>query len=112
MVGLGGILLVASQLLDAAPREVEVDLKLGPEHREFVEVRVAYIQEGEALHGVAFSFPEGAPKLVHHSVQLPAGEYEVHTTLRPARGPALASIGRLQSPSDGSVVIPVSTDRK
>lgn len=112
MIGLGGILVVASQLMRAAPRDVEVDLKLGPEHREFVEVRVAYILEGEAFHGVAFSFPEGAPKHVHHSVQLPAGEYEVHTTLRPAHGPALASIGRLHAPSDGSVVIQVPTDRK
>lgn len=111
MVGLGGVLLVASQLIRAAPREVEVELKLGPGHRQFVEVRVAYVQQGEELHGVAFSFPNGAPGQLHHSVQLPAGEFEVHTELRPSSGPALASIGRLQAPSEGRVVIRVPTDR-
>jgi len=110
MVGLGGILLVASQLIRAAPREVEVELKLGQDHRRFVEVRVAYVQQGEELHGVTFRFPHGAPGLVHHSVQLPAGEFEVHTELRPPSGRALASIGRLQAPSDGRVVIQVPTD--
>lgn len=110
MVGLGGILLVASQLIRAAPREVEVELKLGPNHRRFVEVRVAYVQQGEELHGVAFKFPEGAPGFVHHAVQLPAGEFEVHTQLRGASGPALASVGRLQAPSEGRVVIQVPTD--
>ena len=111
MIGLGGVLLVASQLIRAAPREVEVELKLGPDHRQFVEVRVAYVQQGEELHGVAFAFPHGAPGQVHHVVQLPAGEFEVHTELRSASGPVLASIGRLQAPSEGRVVIEVPTDR-
>jgi hypothetical protein len=110
LVGLGGVLLVASQLLRAAPRDVEVDLKLGPAHRQFVEVRVAYVQQGEEVHGVAFKFPDGAPGLLHHSVHLPAGEFEVHTELRPPHGRAIASIGRLQAPSDGPVVIQVPTD--
>jgi hypothetical protein len=84
---------------------------LGPQHSQFVEVRVAYVQQGEELHGVAFSFPDGAPGKLHHSVQLPAGEFEVHTELRPPHGPILASIGRLQAPSDGAVVIRVPTDQ-
>jgi len=111
MIGIGGVLLVASQLIRAAPREVEVELKLGPDHRKFVEVRVAYVQQGEELHGVSFAFPNGAPGFVHHSVQLPAGDFEVHTALRSSSGPVLGSIGRLQAPSDGRVVIEVSTDR-
>jgi hypothetical protein len=110
MVGLAGILLVASQLLRASPREVDVELKLGPAHSQFVEVRVAYVQKGEELHGVAFKFPDGAPGLVHHKVQLPAGDFEVHTELRSPSRPIVASIGRLQAPSDGRVVIKVPTD--
>lgn len=109
LIGLAGVLLVASLLIRGTPREVEVELKLGPAHRQFVGVRVAYVQQGEEVHGVAFSFPDGAPGLLHHSVKLPAGEFEVHTELRPPHGPVLASIGRLQAPSDGRVVIQVPT---
>ena len=111
LIGLSGVLLVASLLIRGAPREVEVELMLGPAHRQFVAVRVAYVQQGEEIHGVAFSFPDGAPGQLHHSVQLPAGEFEVHTELRPPHGPVLASIGRLHAPSDGRVVIQVPTDR-
>jgi hypothetical protein len=110
LVGLTGVLLVGSQLLRAAPRDVEVELKLGPAHRQFVEVRVAYVQQGEEVHGVAYKFPDGAPGLLHHSVQLPAGEFEVHTELTPPRGRILANIDRLQAPSDGRVVIQVPTE--
>ncbi|HET8936287.1 MAG TPA: hypothetical protein VFN67_22745 [Polyangiales bacterium] len=110
LIGLGGMLLVASLLIRGAPREVEVELMLGPQHRQFVEVRVAYVQQGEEVHGVAFSFPDGAPGELHHSVQLPAGEFEVHTELRPLHGAVLASIGRLHAPNDGPVVIRVPTD--
>ena len=111
MIGLAGILLVASQLLRAAPRDVDVELKLGPDHDRFVELRVAYVQQAEEIHGVAFKFPNGAPERVRHTVQLPAGEFEVHTELRTSSGPILANIGRLQAPSEGRVVIQVPTDQ-
>lgn len=111
-IGLGGVLIVASLLLRNAPREVQVDLMLGPLHRQFNEVRVAYVQRGEEVHGVAFTFPDGAPGQLHHSLQLPEGDFEVHTELRARDGhsPALASIGRLHAPSDGHVVIRVPTE--
>ena len=111
-VGLVGVMIVASLLIRNSPREVKVELLLGPMHRQFTEVRVAYVQQGEELHGVAFTFPDGAPGQLHHSVQLPAGEFEVHTELRPRDGhaPALASIGRLHAPTDDAVVIRVPTE--
>jgi hypothetical protein len=111
LVGLAGVLLVANLLLHGTPRVVEVELMLGPEHRHFVEVRVAYVQAGEEYHGVAFSFPDGAPNQLHHSVKLPPGDFEVHTELRPAHGATLASIGQLHSPSDDRVVIRVPTNQ-
>jgi hypothetical protein len=110
LTALGGVLVVGSVLLRGTPRPVEVEFDLGPEHREFVEVRVAYLQDGEELHGVAFSFPEGAPGSVRHSVKLPEGDFEVRTELRPVRGSALASVGKLHAPSDGRVRIRVATD--
>jgi hypothetical protein len=109
LIGLGGVLLVASVLLRSAPREVQVQLELGPSHREYVEVRVAYLQAGEELHGVAFSFPQGAPDRVNHRVRLPAGDFEVLTELLPLHGAAYASVGRIHAPSDGVVKIAVAT---
>jgi len=110
LIGLAGVLIVASLLLRGAPRTVDVELELGPLHRQFVELRIAYVQEGQELHGALFSFPNGAPGSLKHSVQLPAGEFEVHTELRPEHGRILASVGRLHAPSDGLVVIRVPTE--
>jgi hypothetical protein len=112
LTALGGILVVASVLLRGAPRQVQVVLDLGPAHRDFVEVRMAYVQEGEELHGVAFTFPNGAPASVRHAVSLPAGDFEVRTEVRPLHGAWLASIGRLHAPSDGPVRIRVPTERR
>jgi hypothetical protein len=109
-IALGGMLLIASVLLRHAPRDVQVQLDLGPAHQNFVEVRVAYLQEGEELHGVAFTFPNGAPGSLRHSLKLPAGDFEVRTELRPIRGAVLASVGRLHAPSDGVVRIRVPTE--
>jgi hypothetical protein len=107
--GFAGMLGLAVLLMRNAPRTVQVEFELGPAHREFVEVRVAYVQAGEELHGVAFSFPEGAPDNLRHAVSLPAGDFEVRTELRPLHGAVLASVGRLHAPSDGLVRIRVPT---
>jgi hypothetical protein len=106
-IALGGMLLIASLLMRQAPRDIQVELELPPEHREFVEVRVAYLQEGEELHGATFSFPDGAPGSLRHSLKLPAGDFEVRTELRPNHGAVFASVGKLHAPSDGVVRIQV-----
>lgn len=108
-LGLGGMLLIASQLIRAAPRTVQVQLDLGPEHKKFVEVRVAYVQAGQELHAVEFAFPEGAPGHLKHAVRLPTGDFEVHTELRPQQGNIVGSIGRLHAPSEEPVHIRVQT---
>ena len=110
VIGFAGVLIVLSLLLRGAPRTVDVELELGPRHQQFVELRVAYVQQGEELHGALFSFPSGAPGSLKHKVQLPAGDFEVHTELRPEHGKVLASVGRLHAPSDGLVVIRVPTE--
>jgi hypothetical protein len=109
LIGMGGVLIVASVLIRGAPRTVDVEIELGPLHRQFVELRIAYVHEGQELHGALFAFPNGAPGSLKHSVQLPAGDFEVHTQLRPEHGKILASVGRLHAPSDGLVVIRVGT---
>jgi hypothetical protein len=100
-----GGLVGALVLFPHVPRKVDVEIELPPTHREIVEVRVAYVQDGEELHGVSFNFPEGAPGQVRHSVTLPPGDFEVHTELRPSHGMTLASVRKLHAPVDGLVKI-------
>jgi hypothetical protein len=103
LIGLTGVLLVSAQLLRAAPRTVQVQLELGPAHRNFVEVRVAYVQAGQELHAAFFAFPEGAPNRLQHAVRLPPGDFEVHTELRPLHGNIVASVTRFHA-GDGDLV--------
>src|SRR5688572_4679197 len=95
-----GAAVVAVVFFPHVPRKVDVELELGPSHREIVEVRVGYVQDGVELHGVSFSFPNGAPGEVRHSVSLPPGDFEVHTELRPSQGEARGSVERLRSPAE------------
>jgi hypothetical protein len=108
LTALAGVLFVGLLVWRSAPQPVQVEIDLGPAHKEFVELRVAYVQGGEELHGVAFSFPEGAPDRVRHEVRLPPGEFEVHTELRPLHGAWLASVEPLHAPSKDLVRIHVS----
>jgi hypothetical protein len=112
LVGFTGALLVSSLLLRAAPRTVKVQLELGPAHRKFVEVRVAYVQAGQELQGVAFAFPEGAPDRLQHAVRLPPGDFEVHTELRPQHGNVLETVARFHAGAgeDDLVHIQVPTE--
>jgi hypothetical protein len=98
-----GASVAALALFPHVPRQVEVEFELGPSHQEIVEVRVAYLQDGEELHGVSFSFPDGAPGRVRHSVSLPPGEFEVHTLLRPNHGRSRGSVDKLHAPAEGTV---------
>ena len=100
-----GAIVVALALFPHVPRKVDVEYELGPTHREIVEVRVTYLQDGEELQGVSFSFPDGAPGQVRHSLSLPPGEFEVHTHLRPSHGRTRGSVGKLHAPAEGLVRI-------
>ena len=103
LIALLGAVVVALALMPHVPRKVDVEFELGPSHREIVEVRVAYVQDGEELHGVSFSFPDGAPGQVRHSVSLPPGDFEVHTELRPSQGESRGSVDKLHAPADGTI---------
>ena len=109
---LGGGAVVALGVFPHVPRKVDVELELPPTHREIVEVRVVYLQDGEELHGVSFSFPDGAPGQVRHSVTLPPGDFEVHTELRPSHGLTFASVRKLHAPAEGLVKIRLEPPRR
>lgn len=105
LIAVGGLLTVGLLLSRSMPREHEVEVELGPAHHEVVEVRIEYRQGRDSLHGVALSFPQGAPSRVHHSVSLPEGDFEVYARMHKRGGESLASVSRLHAPSDGTVVI-------
>jgi hypothetical protein len=108
LTAVAGVLTVGLLVSRELPRDVDVELMLGPKHAEIVEVRIGYLQDGEELHGVALSFPKGAPARVHHKVSLPAGELEVHAEARSAHGLAAANVARLQNPAQGPLRIHVA----
>ena len=112
LTALVGFLLLLLLLWRAAPQPVQIELDLGPAHQQYIELRVAYVQSGEEVHGVAFSFPDGAPDHVTHSVRLPPGEFEVHTELRPLHGAWLASVEPIHAPTHGLVRIHVARERR
>lgn len=87
------------------PREVDVEVQLGPLHHQCTEVRLSYARAGEELHGVLLRFPEGAPERVRHTVNLPEGEFEVRAEARGEPGIRRQKLGSVRSPTDGVVVI-------
>jgi hypothetical protein len=95
----GFVLVVSSQLWPSWPRETDVSFDLGHDHADVVELRVAYVRGDEELHGVSFSFPKGAPGVVHHKVTLPAGDFELRCELRERAGGLRTLIRRMHAPA-------------
>ena len=108
LTALAGVLVVVLSLSRGVPRTVDVELLLGPAHSNYVAVRIEYLHAGEGLHGVELSFPSGAPEYVHHSVTLPAGDFEVHAEARTSDGRLVSSVEKLHAPVQGTVLIHVA----
>jgi len=85
------------------PRELEVEYQLGAEHSEIVELRVTYLQDSQALQGVSFSFPKGAPDAIRHRLTLPAGTFTLRCELRDRAGTARAVTRQLRTPIEGAI---------
>jgi len=60
---------------------------------------------------VRLGFPEGAPEVVRHNVQLPAGRFEVRLELRRRDAPATSFVRVLETPADGVVQLRLAEDR-
>ena len=84
LIAAGGAVLV--HLLGAVPQESHLELVLGPEHGQVIEIRVAFLQDGDALQGVRLSFPSGAPPSVPLRADLPRGDVELAVQLRALDG--------------------------
>ena len=111
MVLVIGVVIVGQQLWPGWPQQTELEFVLGPNHSEVVELRVAYVENGEELHGVSFGFPNGAPATVRHHVSLPKGELTLRCELRARNGSSRSLTRRLRAPSQGVVRIPLTGER-
>ena len=99
------VLVVGLELWPSFPRDTELEYALGPGHGRIVELRVAYIQDGEEVHGVSFRWDAGAPEAVRHSIKLPAGEFQLRCELRERGGDSRAVQRTLTTPAEGVVRI-------
>jgi hypothetical protein len=88
--------------------ETVVELELGPEHAQVLELRLVYLLEGEELRVVNFRFQDGAPATVRHRVSLPTGELELQCVLRVRNGESRVLTRRLHAPAEGLVRISVA----
>ena len=101
-LGLGAVL-VGATLAGALPRETSVELDLGADHREVVELRVQYLRDGEALSGGRFTFPDGGPPRVDQRVHAAPGALDVRVELRERSGAAREVRRRFRVPAEGTV---------
>jgi hypothetical protein len=108
VVLLTGMAAVAFQLIPRVPRETQFEFALGDTHASVVELRVGFEQGGEELHGVSFGFPDGAPRVVRHTLNLPAGEFVLRCELRDKDGESRQVTRTLITPAPGVVHIALS----
>lgn len=105
LVAVAGMFAVAAAILPQVPRSLNVELVLGQQHEDIVEVRLSYERAGEELQGVSFAFPKGAPSSVHHSAQLAPGDIDVQVEAWRADGQRLAQVSRVHAPVEGTLRI-------
>jgi hypothetical protein len=80
----GGVLVVAEQLVPFWPRQTDLELDLGARHGEVTELRLSYLQAGEELKGVSLRYASGAPTRVRQPQREPA-ERSDRAAVRAAR---------------------------
>ena len=107
VVLLGATLIVGLTVWAEVPRDTELEYDLGDRHTEVVELRIAYMRDGEPYHGVRFGYSTGAPPRVSHRVSLPSGQFNIQLDVRERGGATHRSIRRLDTPADGLVRIQV-----
>lgn len=112
LVLFAGLIVVGRQLWPTWPHETELEFVLGPDHADVVELRIAYLDHGEELHGVRFGFPSGAPATVRHRLSLPPGRLLIHCELFGKNGASRQLTRKLTAPANGLVRIALGPDRE
>jgi hypothetical protein len=100
-----GALFVASRIWPNVRHETNLLFTLGPEHEKIVEVRIAYIVDGEESYGVTFHYPSGAPSQITHRLGLPHGRYQIKIELKQRDGKTKTLVRSLRAPVDSTVQI-------
>lgn len=102
-IAVAAVLVVGFELWKSYPRETEIRVALGAGHEKVVELGVRFHQDGDEMHGVRLSFPDGAPRLVPCLVRLGPGRYRVAVELRLGDGRRLSFERALTAPADAPV---------
>lgn len=86
LVLVGGVLLVAGPLTDAAPRATSIRLKLAEPQRIRL-VTLSVLDAGEPVLGLRLAYAQGAPERILEELELVPGHYElrVDVTRAPQR---------------------------
>jgi hypothetical protein len=96
---------------EGVPRDTSVAVPLGDDHAQVTEARIDYLSERRIAHTVTLRWPEGAPSLVRHDVELLPGDYDVHVRLNERDGTQRDLEGHVHSPSEGVVRLALEEDR-
>ncbi len=102
LLTVGAVLLIASRLSGAVPREVSLRYDLGPEHGTVTEARIGYHRDGEEIQTVRFAYARGAPSVLAHRVSLSPGRYEVVADVL-GSGTSRSVVRSLVVPAEGVV---------
>ncbi|MDH5673139.1 MAG: hypothetical protein OEZ06_13370 [Myxococcales bacterium] len=98
---------VGSELWPSVPRQTELLLQLGPLAPRVRELRLAYLRDGDELHGLTLHYPEntGAPPTVRHEVELSSGSVQLLCELRLRDGSTRRLERQFEVPAAGTVTL-------
>jgi hypothetical protein len=104
-----GLLTVGKLTYDGAPRDQAVHFLL-PATR-IQALRVTYSHEDELYGGLVRRFPYGSPTELVHTPKLSPGRYELTIELTSDTGEVTHLTRFLTVPNDGTLRIPLTTER-
>ncbi len=96
-VAVAGVMVLALQLFEAFPRDIELRYRLD---QAVTEARIDYAHAGEHVSGVTVSGPAAE---FDHSVSLSPGRYVIEATLRQEDGSTRVETRTLDVPVEGTV---------
>ncbi len=109
LVAIIGVVVVASRLATAWPRNVNVAYEVGP---GVVALDVDYVQDGQAVWSARFEQPGGKVERFRHSVRLQPGDYQAQITVYTAEGAAREAARKLTAPARGLIRIDLREAQK
>lgn len=95
-------------LLGETPREQRIEYRLSPSQQRARTVAITYVEEGEAVLGVRFNYPDQAPSRVVHTPSLRPGRYNVAIHLEMPDAPNQHIDRPLEVPFEGTLRIALS----